>query len=189
MLHIDAIRKQVAENMSPDAPLAIALTNTATRWRCSCAAWRPSSSASRRSRSRCCRARSTSREAQEAAAARRRRALRRRPDDPRAVRLRDRRRPDGRGGYLVCKVIVDADKRVMCGQIFELDREAEFQRHTGECAHRHLDEIRKASPTHRIPIFNEEEWDPELAEHLQKVGRTMLEEGRLTMNRNERAGG
>jgi hypothetical protein len=29
MLHIDAIRKQVAENMSPDAPLAIALTNTA----------------------------------------------------------------------------------------------------------------------------------------------------------------
>jgi hypothetical protein len=93
------------------------------------------------------------------------------------------------GGYLVCKVIVDADKRVMCGQIFELDREAEFQRHTGECAHRHLDEIRKASPTHRIPIFNEEEWDPELAEHLQKVGRTMLEEGRLTMNRNERAGG
>jgi hypothetical protein len=29
MQHIDAIRKQVAENMSPDAPLAIALTNTA----------------------------------------------------------------------------------------------------------------------------------------------------------------
>jgi hypothetical protein len=47
-------------------------------------------------------------------------------------------------GALVCHVIVDHDKRLMCGKIFGPEERGKFEKHTGDCARKHLDEIRKA---------------------------------------------
>lgn len=91
-------------------------------------------------------------------------------------------------GSLVCLVIVDHDKRLMCGKVFGPHRRRAFQRHTGRCARKHMDEIRKAALAHRVPIMDEAAWDPEVAAHMQRVGERMLREGRLTVHPSERAG-
>jgi hypothetical protein len=91
-------------------------------------------------------------------------------------------------GALVCRVIVDHDKRLMCGKVFGPDQQQAFERHTGNCARAHLDEIRKAGLAHRVPIMDANEWDPEIEAHMQKVGERMKREGRLTVHPGERAG-
>lgn len=75
-----------------------------------------------------------------------------------------------------------------CDRVYRLAEEREFQAHVGDCARVHMDLILSASPRRRMPILDEETWDPEVAEHMRKVGDRMLEEGRLEVRRNERAG-
>jgi hypothetical protein len=58
------------------------------------------------------------------------------------------------------------------------------------CARRHLDEIRASSPRERNRggPFDPDQWDPEIDAHMKRVGERMLKEGRLEMDRSERAG-
>jgi hypothetical protein len=91
-------------------------------------------------------------------------------------------------GALVCHVIVDHDKRLMCGKIFGPEERGKFEKHTGDCARKHLDEIRKAGIAHRVAIMDPATWDPEVEAHMNELGKRMLREGRLTVKPNERAG-
>lgn len=88
---------------------------------------------------------------------------------------------------MVCRVIVDANGE-LCGKPFYPGEERSFERHVGDCARRHMDLIRAQSPRTRLPAFDEEAWDPEVSEHMRRVGRRMLEEGRLEVKPSERAG-
>jgi hypothetical protein len=76
-----------------------------------------------------------------------------------------------------------------CGKPFYPGEERAFQKHCGECAREHLDEIHAASPRAlNNGLFDEENWDPEVAAHMREVGQRMLAEGRLTTKPSERAG-
>lgn len=77
----------------------------------------------------------------------------------------------------------------VCGERFYKGRESEWQKHVGKCAKRNIDELRAESLRQRIPIFDENTWDPEVAAHLKRVGVQMLREGRLEMRPHERANG
>jgi hypothetical protein len=74
----------------------------------------------------------------------------------------------------------------VCGVPF-FSRE-EGERHMGPCAREHLGEIQEQRAKSRIAMFDEENWDPELRAHLDKVGKRMVAEGRLEMKPNERGG-
>lgn len=77
-----------------------------------------------------------------------------------------------------------------CQQRFGRGQEQEWQDHVGRCARAHLDEIlHEREKQQKVSVFNEENWDPEVASHLKNVGRQMLKEGRLEMLPHERAGG
>jgi hypothetical protein len=91
-------------------------------------------------------------------------------------------------GALVCHVIVDHDRRLMCGRVYGPDERAAFERHCGNCAREHMDEIKKAGIAHRVPIMDPATWDPEVEAHMNELGKRMLREGRLTVRPNERAG-
>lgn len=86
----------------------------------------------------------------------------------------------------VCRVPVGGGE--VCGKPFFPGEERAFQKHVGECAREHADEIRAESPRQKMPVFDEETWDPEVAAHMREVGRRMLREGRLETKPNERAG-
>jgi hypothetical protein len=62
--------------------------------------------------------------------------------------------------------------------------------HIGNCAREMLPEIMKAREARRadLAIFDEASWDPEVSEHMRRVGRRMLAEGRLVVKPSERAG-
>lgn len=77
----------------------------------------------------------------------------------------------------------------VCGAKFFKGQEEMWQRHVGKCARANIDRLRAESLRNRMPAFNEENWDPEVASHLKTVGRRMLAEGRLEMRPNERANG
>lgn len=78
----------------------------------------------------------------------------------------------------------------VCGARFFKGQEERWQRHVGKCARANIDELRANSLRERHGgIFNEDNWDPEVASHLKNVGRQMLKEGRLEMLPHERAGG
>jgi hypothetical protein len=87
----------------------------------------------------------------------------------------------------------------VCGQSFDFQREQ--QEHVGRCAREHMDEIREASLKQRMPVFDEETWDPGVAEHLRDgAGRRMREavdrlgverakrDGHMEVRPNEKAG-
>lgn len=78
-----------------------------------------------------------------------------------------------------------------CDRVFYRGEEDEWQRHVGWCARQHLGEIleHREERKRRLAIFQEERWDPERAAHFEKVGKRMLEEGRLQMKPHERADG
>jgi N-acetyl-anhydromuramyl-L-alanine amidase AmpD len=77
----------------------------------------------------------------------------------------------------------------ICGERFEEPgQEADWQKHVGACARAHMAEIHAESERRRKSVFHEDQWDPEVAEHLRKVGERMIEEGRLEVRPNERAG-
>lgn len=78
-----------------------------------------------------------------------------------------------------------------CGARFERNgEEVAWQRHTVACARKHIDDIRAMAPSEvkKGSIWDEESWDPEIAEHMQKLGLRMREEGRLEVKPHERAG-
>jgi hypothetical protein len=67
--------------------------------------------------------------------------------------------------------------------------EAEARRHFERNARKHAEmanEMRQERLEERMPVF--EEWDPEVAAHLRKVGERMKREGRLEVRPDERAG-
>lgn len=75
-----------------------------------------------------------------------------------------------------------------CGAKFYRGEVLEWQRHVGWCAKKHDDEIRQASLEARMPVFDPENWDPEVERHMRRVGQRMLAEGRWTVKPSERAG-
>lgn len=77
----------------------------------------------------------------------------------------------------------------VCGALFFKGETVAWQKHVGKCARANIDRLRAQSLRARAPIFDENNWDPEVAAHLKKVGKRMLEEGRLEMRPNERANG
>lgn len=86
----------------------------------------------------------------------------------------------------VCTVQVGGGQ--VCNTPFFPGEERDYQRHVARCAQEHMAEIVAASPRTRMPIFDESEWDPEVAAHMKKVGKRMLQEGRMVVRKNERAG-
>lgn len=87
---------------------------------------------------------------------------------------------------MVCRVPVGPGET--CGSAFWPGEERAFEQHVARCAKEHEAEIHNNSPRQKIPIFDEANWDPEVADHLRKVGSRMIREGRLTMHKSERAG-
>ena len=87
---------------------------------------------------------------------------------------------------MVCRVPVGPGE--VCGAAFWPGEERKFQSHVGRCAQEHETEIHNESPRTKLPIFDEANWDPEVAAHLKKVGARMLKEGRFVMHKSERAG-
>lgn len=67
----------------------------------------------------------------------------------------------------------------------------DLQAHMSACARANLDEIRAQAPSNKNKggPFDPDLWDPEVEEHLKKVGERMLAEGRMEMHDNERANG
>lgn len=67
---------------------------------------------------------------------------------------------------------------------------SDCQKHMAVCARKNIDEIRAAAPSarHKGGPFDPESWDPEVEEHLRKVGERMLAEGRLEVKDSEKAG-
>lgn len=91
---------------------------------------------------------------------------------------------DGPAPTMICRVPVNAED--LCLAMFYPGEERAFQKHCGECAHRHRDAIEERK--NRLEIFREDAWDPEVAEHMRKVGQRMIREGRLVVKPHERAG-
>lgn len=100
----------------------------------------------------------------------------------------DRMADQEAAGYMICRVIVSAAERVICGRLFEPGEERAWEKHCGDCAMQHIDEIRAASPRTRMPVFDPNAWDVEIDEHMRKLGERMRREGRLEVRKNERAG-
>ena len=74
----------------------------------------------------------------------------------------------------------------ICGEKFATARSLDA--HLRLCTSRHEQEVHTSSLKARMPIFDEESWDPEVAAHMREVGRRMKAEGRLTVKPSERAG-
>jgi hypothetical protein len=77
---------------------------------------------------------------------------------------------------------------LICEAKFYRGQEDEWQRHVGACARAHRAEIEEALEKRRKSIFNEDNWDPEIAAHMREVGERMKREGRLEVLPSERAG-
>lgn len=92
--------------------------------------------------------------------------------------------PDPNERLMVCRVVTAPGE--ICGMTFT--RPDVWQRHVGRCARAHMDEIRAESIKARMPVLDDASWDPEIAEHMQTVGKRMREEGRLEVKPNEKAG-
>jgi hypothetical protein len=76
----------------------------------------------------------------------------------------------------------------VCGAAFWDGQESKYESHVGACARAELEALKADSPKARMPWSDEENWDPEAAEHLRKVGERMLAEGRLETKPSERIG-
>ncbi len=76
----------------------------------------------------------------------------------------------------------------ICSLTFFAHEGQAWERHVGECARRHRDEIAAEVEKRRSSPLHEEFWDPELAEHMRTVGHRMRRENRLVVLPNERAG-
>ena len=86
---------------------------------------------------------------------------------------------------MVCTVPTGEDQ--VCGKLFYPGEERAWQRHVGECAREHMDQVQASRPSVRLPAVYES-LDPEVDAHMERVGKQMLKEGRLTVHPHERAG-
>lgn len=77
-----------------------------------------------------------------------------------------------------------------CLQTFRVSEASLWQRHCVECGVRHLDEIRAIAPSVRDKgtIWDENQWDPEIAAHMRRVGERMLKDGDFEVHKHEQAG-
>lgn len=99
-----------------------------------------------------------------------------------------------RGGLILPGMLAQANPQTLVGKCHTCDatfyrgEEEEWQRHVGRCAREHLPEILAArrAKEKRLAAFQEENWDPEWAEHQREVGKRMIREGRLVPRPNER---
>lgn len=74
------------------------------------------------------------------------------------------------------------------GAPFVAGQEELWQKHVGWCARRNRGNIEEDIGERREAraIFDPENWDPEWKAHQEKVGKRMLEEGRLVPKPHER---
>jgi hypothetical protein len=86
----------------------------------------------------------------------------------------------------VCRVPVNDDGE-LCGRLFYEDENRAFQLHATKCAAANRSHIEALSKARTLDGLLSP-WDPEVDEHMRKVGRQMRKEGRWTVNPNERAG-
>ena len=86
---------------------------------------------------------------------------------------------------MICRVPTGEGE--ICGRLYYPGEEREWQKHCGECARKHMDAIQAERPSVRLPAIYES-WDPEVEEHMRRVGERMKKEGRLTVHPSERAG-
>jgi hypothetical protein len=84
---------------------------------------------------------------------------------------------------MVCTVPTGGGE--VCGKRFYPGEERAWQRHVGECARAHEAEIAAVSLKRRMPVFDDDTWDPEWAEHMRKLGARMKAEGRLETKPHE----
>lgn len=84
----------------------------------------------------------------------------------------------------VCRLVLEKET------VFGEGEEQAWQRHVGECARAHIDELRALAPSHvdKGTVFDPNEWDKELDDYMRGVGRRMLAEKRWTVKPHERAG-
>lgn len=75
---------------------------------------------------------------------------------------------------------------LLCGQEFSAAQMLDYETHVGDCARAHAQEIHEMSEERRKSVF--EPWDPEVADHMHKVGERMKQERRLEVKPSERAG-
>lgn len=90
----------------------------------------------------------------------------------------------------VCRIPVGPEGE-LCGQPFyahEHNWERKWREHMRECVERNRDAIHAQSPRTKLPMFDEANWDPEVAAHMKKVGERMIREGRMEVHKSERAG-
>lgn len=74
----------------------------------------------------------------------------------------------------------------VCGHPAWSEREA--LSHAETCANQHENEIHAESPRSKLPFFYDSEryGDPEYEQHMAKVGKRMVAEGRMETRPNER---
>lgn len=98
-----------------------------------------------------------------------------------------------RGGLILPGHVAQQQEMVgvcsSCDKVFFRGEEQAWQKHVYECAMQQLPEIlaARAEQKKRMAVFNES-WNPDVDEHLRKVGERMLREGRLVMRKSERIG-
>jgi hypothetical protein len=75
----------------------------------------------------------------------------------------------------------------LCGEVWPPERVTDWQGHFQQCIREHQGDIHEMSverqrhPANWVP-------DPEVAAHMEKVGKRMIREGRLEVKPSERAG-
>ncbi len=86
--------------------------------------------------------------------------------------------------------VVIVGKCHVCGSQFGEGQETVWEKHVGQCARAHMDEIHASKPSERLKggPWDPQNWDPEVDAHMLKVGRRMLAEGRMEVKPSERAG-
>lgn len=75
----------------------------------------------------------------------------------------------------------------LCKRLWPKRQRREWERHFAACVSEHRDEIEQQSRARRLDGLLDP-WDPEVAEHMAKVGERMKREGRLEVHPSERAG-
>ena len=75
----------------------------------------------------------------------------------------------------------------LCLRTWPKRQRREWEQHFAQCVSDHRDEIARLSDAQRLGGVLDP-MDPEIAEHMRKVGERMIREGRLEVKPNERAG-
>ena len=100
-------------------------------------------------------------------------------------------KPEEREPYAVCRIPCGPEGEV-CGHVIYADEnnpERVRISHQQQCVKDNEHWIHRNSPRARLPLFHDpDNFDHEIRDHMQKVGKRMIAEGRLEVRKNERAG-